>query len=82
MSYLDDKISKGEFLRSRKLYQELSPLAKDFVEGLMNKNVNERLTVSQALKHPWLKHVAQDEPSDSESGTSDDSDFGVKIQGK
>lgn len=67
MNQLDGKISEGDFIRNRKRYQALSSLAKDLIEGLMNKDCDNRLTVTQALKHPWLK---QEELLEEESDTS------------
>jgi serine/threonine protein kinase len=33
----------------------LSAEAKDFVQNVLNKNPNERITADECLKHPWLQ---------------------------
>ena len=54
MNQLNELIREGNFIKNRERYQALSPLAKDLIEGLMCKDVNQRLTVRQAFEHPWL----------------------------
>ena len=54
MNQLNELIREGNFIKNRERYQALSPLAKDLIEGLMWKDVNQRLTVRQAFEHPWL----------------------------
>ncbi|KAH8739852.1 hypothetical protein FG386_002071 [Cryptosporidium ryanae] len=35
-------------------YDRISPLAKDLLKKLLNRNVNERLDAKMALQHPWI----------------------------
>ncbi len=60
----DDKHSEREIARqtinepvpySDKIWDKLSPEAKDFVDGLLKKNPEERLKIKQVLEHPWIK---------------------------
>ena len=37
------------------IWKKLSPECLDFVQKLLIKDPKERLTVEQALRHPWLK---------------------------
>ena len=70
MHLLNNLIREGAFIKLRARYQGLSPLARDLIEGLMCKDVDQRLTVQQAFKHPWLKHpliVSDDENEDSDN---------------
>ncbi|PWA94477.1 protein kinase superfamily protein [Artemisia annua] len=36
-------------------WPSFSPLAKDFVQGLLTKDPRKRLTAAQALSHPWVR---------------------------
>lgn len=36
------------------LKDEISAEARDLIKGLLTRNPKKRLTVDQALKHPWL----------------------------
>ena len=36
-------------------WPSVSPDAKDFVKGLLNKDLSKRMTAAQALTHPWLR---------------------------
>ena len=54
MHLLNNLIREGSFIKTRARYQGLSPSARDLIEGLMCKDVDQRLTVQQAFKHPWL----------------------------
>jgi serine/threonine protein kinase len=36
-------------------WPSISPIAKDFVKRLLNKDHRKRMTAAQALAHPWLR---------------------------
>ena len=41
------------------IWSKLSNEAKQFVEGLLKKNPEERLTINQVLEHPWIKKFSK-----------------------
>lgn len=56
------KIIKGDYKFDSPFWDEISENAKDLVRKLLHLNPKERLTASQALKHPWVKDgAAKDE---------------------
>ena len=61
-----DSIMKGKVDFSEDPWPEISHSAKDLVKRLLTHNRAERLTVTQALAHPWLKQGGASEvPLDS-----------------
>ncbi len=60
-----DSILVGKVDFSEDPWPSISPAAKDLVSKLLTKNVAQRLTVEQALKHPWVvEGGATDTPLD------------------
>ena len=57
MNVLNQTIKNGEFDKNHPNYQALSALAKNLIEGLINTDAERRLTVQQALNHPWLSQT-------------------------
>jgi serine/threonine protein kinase len=49
-----DNIEKGEWEWIGEQWDEVSEGAKDLIKGLINPDPNTRLTVDQALAHPWI----------------------------
>jgi calcium/calmodulin-dependent protein kinase I len=47
-------ITKGNFQFHPDYWNAVSEEAKDLIRGLLNVNASERLTVDQALAHPWV----------------------------
>jgi serine/threonine protein kinase len=51
----------------------ISKQCKNFLEGLLEKNVNKRLTFNQTINHPWIKGI-QAKSQDVSSKFMDDPD--------
>mmetsp|Transcript_14305 Transcript_14305/g.21416 ORF Transcript_14305/g.21416 Transcript_14305/m.21416 type:complete len:408 (-) Transcript_14305:251-1474(-) len=49
------KIKKGAFEFHPKYWENISVEAKDFISSLLQLDVEKRLTVDQAINHPWFK---------------------------
>jgi calcium-dependent protein kinase len=49
-----EHIKRGSFDLTRNGWREVSDNAKDLVIMLLNKNAEERVAVSDALRHPWI----------------------------
>uniref|UniRef100_A0A915PUX1 Uncharacterized protein n=1 Tax=Setaria digitata TaxID=48799 RepID=A0A915PUX1_9BILA len=47
-------VSSGDWNFSDTVWNEVSDIAKDFVGKLIVKNKHERMTVDEALSHPWI----------------------------
>ncbi|XP_042433738.1 CDPK-related kinase 3-like isoform X3 [Zingiber officinale] len=45
-------------------WPDISPVAKDFVRRLLNKDYRKRMTAAQALTHPWLRDAQRQIPLD------------------
>ncbi|XP_033898936.1 serine/threonine-protein kinase H1-like [Acipenser ruthenus] len=52
------QILKGKYSYSGEPWPSVSNLAKDFVDRVVTVDPNERMTASQALKHPWIVTMA------------------------
>ena len=50
---LFEQIKKGDY----KIPDFLSPEAQSFLSGLLTVDCNKRMTIEQALKHPWMKGI-------------------------
>lgn len=48
-------IMKAQYKYDPKLWGHISKEAKDFIDNLLKRDANERLTARQALDHPWFK---------------------------
>ena len=64
----DDKHSEREIARqtiqdpvpfNSKIWSKFSHEAKHFVDGLLKKRPEERLTITQVLEHPWIKKFSK-----------------------
>ena len=52
---LDEKICAGGFVFNEEYgWDRISTKAKDFIKGLIEPDLNRRMTCEQALKHTWL----------------------------
>ncbi len=52
---LFELISKGNYIMRKKQWDHISDSAKDLVKLLLTKDPNDRLTVEEALNHPWIR---------------------------
>jgi len=52
------KITKGDYQFHPDYWNTVSDEAKDLIRGLLTVDQNKRLTVDQALHHPWLQQAA------------------------
>lgn len=52
MKLLTEQIISGEYF----FPQFLSPKVKDFIKSFLNVNPEKRITIEEALKHPWLEN--------------------------
>jgi calcium-dependent protein kinase len=50
-----DKIKKGEYDITIPPLDKMSPSAKDLMQKLLTVDVNKRISVKEALQHPWFK---------------------------
>ncbi|EEA04784.1 protein kinase domain-containing protein [Cryptosporidium muris RN66] len=50
-----ERVRKGSIGFNEFIWSEISPLAKEFILLLLNKNPLERISAFQALQHPWLR---------------------------
>jgi len=55
---LYDQIASGNYDFAAEQWLSVSSVARDLVEKLMRVSVDDRLTISQALTHPWLVGAA------------------------
>jgi len=49
-----NQIARGKYKFHENFWDDISIEAKDFVRRLMNVNPSKRLTVEEAMKHPWI----------------------------
>ncbi|KAK6588993.1 hypothetical protein RS030_243609 [Cryptosporidium xiaoi] len=50
-----EKVKKGSIAFSEPIWNNISLRAKDFLQKLLNKNPNDRISAFQALQHPWIR---------------------------
>lgn len=56
-----DAVKRGIVKTNIASFKALSPEARKFITGLLNKNTEKRMTASQALEHKWLQANASKE---------------------
>jgi len=66
------RILDGRFEFDVPQFRAVSSEAKDLVRGLLSVNPKERLTVPQALEHPWLRGIASPSPRKGAAHDHDD----------
>ena len=82
----DDKHSEREIARQtiqepvpfdQKIWGKLSPEAKTFVDGLLKKKPEERLSIKEVLEHPWFKKMTKVNEKRNDTSNSNQSQFGI-----
>ena len=82
----DDKHSEREIARQTiqdpvpyesKIWSKLSPEAKTFVDGLLQKKPEKRYTIKEVLEHPWIKKMDKVTEKRNDAKTSGQSQFGI-----
>jgi len=82
----DDKHSEREIARQtiqdpvpyeNKIWSKLSPEAKIFVDGLLQKKPEKRYTIKEVLEHPWIKKMDKVPEKRNDAQTGNKSQFGI-----
>ena len=82
----DDKHSEREIARQTiqdpvpyesKIWSKLSPEAKTFVDGLLQKKPEKRYSIKEVLEHPWIKKMDKVPEKRNDAKTSNQSQFGI-----
>ena len=82
----DDKHSEREIARQTiqdpvpyddKIWSKISPEAKTFVDGLLQKKPEKRYTIKEVLEHPWIKKMDKVPEKRNDEKTSNQSQFGI-----
>ena len=82
----DDKHSEREIARQTiqdpvpyeaNIWNKLSPEAKTFVDGLLQKKPEKRYTIKEVLEHPWIKKMDKVPENRNDAKTSNQSQFGI-----
>jgi len=60
---LFEKVKKGVFKFPAKQWKGVSEEAKNLIKGLLVVDPSQRLTVQQALEHPWVSELTKGSPS-------------------
>ena len=85
----DDKHSEREIARQtiqdpvpyeNKIWSKLTPEAKTFVDGLLQKKPEKRYTIKEVLEHPWIKKMDKVPEKRSEAQNNSKSQFGAYTQ--
>eukprot|EP00929_Paragymnodinium_shiwhaense_P104508 TRINITY_DN6899_c0_g1_i1.p1 TRINITY_DN6899_c0_g1~~TRINITY_DN6899_c0_g1_i1.p1 ORF type:complete len:739 (-),score=209.25 TRINITY_DN6899_c0_g1_i1:217-2433(-) len=59
------RIDKMDYAFDPPFWSKISEEAKDFVQQCLQANPSERMTVREALRHPWISSLADSSPSGS-----------------
>jgi len=49
-----DNVLRGSYNYDNPVWANISDSAKNFIDSLLNKQADERLTATEAYNHPWL----------------------------
>lgn len=47
----------GEYDYDSELWDDISKEARDFIDALLTKDIEKRLSAAEALNHPWIKNI-------------------------
>ncbi|CAL8090942.1 unnamed protein product [Calicophoron daubneyi] len=56
-----NRVANGDYTFDHENFRNISDKAKDFIRKLLQKQPNQRMTVYEALEHPWLNEGITDE---------------------
>ena len=82
----DDKHSEREIARQtiqdpvpydNKIWSKLTPEAKTFVDGLLQKKPEKRYSIKEVLEQPWIKKMDKVPEKRNDAQTSNQSQFGI-----
>ncbi|KAJ3155748.1 hypothetical protein HDU86_004217 [Geranomyces michiganensis] len=74
---LEEQILQGELKFRRPWWDSMSQASLDLITGLLTRDPSKRLTIEQALSHPWmtLKHPKRDHSKSSQSADEFPADY-------
>jgi len=59
------RIHRGDVAFDPPFWSKISEEAKNFVSSCLQRSFWERMSIQEALHHPWIQHLAEDSPSGS-----------------
>ena len=56
---ITEKVKKGEYSFKQNVWRTISDQAKDFIQKLLEKDVQKRMSADEALLHPWILNAKE-----------------------